>query len=231
MAIAFDAATSAATAQGTSANISHTCSGSDRLLIVTVGTDGRAQSVTSATYNGVALTRAIRRQHTNTDAFAGFEELWYLVNPATGTNTLVLNLSTSMQVQAVISSYTGVHQSTPLGTAVGADGVSTGPSVIVGSAGDELVVDGLGFYKDPAAASTLTPGAGQTRNGTQVSFANNFVHGSSSREAGAASVTMSWTSSQSDNWVLVAVPIKPAGAGTTILPRITAEGLYVGMAA
>ena len=70
--------------------------------------------------------------------------LWYRVAPATGTHDIVVSYSGSRNyVAAGGTSYTNVHQSTPLGSSNKANAASgTAISVVVASAAGELVVDG-----------------------------------------------------------------------------------------
>lgn len=121
MAIAFDAATTSANNVwnfGTgSYSWSHTCTGSNLILFVGVEIfSASALSVSGITYNGVALTKVDR-------IVAALEgnrqdcELWYLVNPATGSNTIAVSLSgTADFTTAQAASYTGVNQSNPIDT-------------------------------------------------------------------------------------------------------------------
>lgn len=95
MAIAYDA-----TSRGTG-TASHTCSGSDRLLIVSAV----SQSGTSVpTYNGVSTTSL-----TSQTTAHHKHEVFYLVAPATGANDIVCTGGTW-----VAASYTGVSQVSPI---------------------------------------------------------------------------------------------------------------------
>lgn len=125
-----------------------------------------------------------------------------------GTVTVAATLSASTDILSIAApSYCGVHQSTPLGTAVkDARGTGSGdpPSIVVTSATNELVVEAT-MAKE--ASNTLTVGGGQTErlNGTTSGYA---IHAASD-EAGAASVTMSWSQTEDDFWGMIGVPLKP----------------------
>ena len=87
MAIAYDTV-SKGNIDGNSGSltISHTCSGSDRLLVVATAIyDSTPSTVSGITYNGVALTKINHRTQTNSRA-----EMWYLLAPDTGTNNVVV---------------------------------------------------------------------------------------------------------------------------------------------
>ena len=114
MAIAFDAQSKdAATFQsGTSFSWSHTCTGSDRYLIVSIMSYSNQGVIIAPTYNGVPMT-LIRA----TSIPATVNRLWLygIAAPATGSNVIGFSFSTSNGfVSAVATSYTGVDQTTPI---------------------------------------------------------------------------------------------------------------------
>lgn len=92
MAIAYDA-TSNTTEQLTvsSASFSHTCTGSNTVLAVGISARDTTlgnRTVSSVTYNGVALTKA----RSDDNGLSARSELWYLLNPTTGANTVVVTM-------------------------------------------------------------------------------------------------------------------------------------------
>lgn len=191
----------------------HTCSGTDRLLRVTTSHFDSSDTVTSVTYNGVALT-AVPSGSTNNGQY--YITAYYLIAPDAGTYDIVVTVSGSVfDFGAGAISYTDAHQTTPLGTAVTATGTSTTPSVTVSSAADELVDDGLVIIH----GGTLSVGAGQTQRWNAIA-SGGFIKYAGSTEGGAASTTMSWSNSSSQTWAIVAVPIKPVGGGgsSSIIP-------------
>ena len=126
MAIAHDADSNSTWQNASISSFSwfHTCTGSNLFLAVDVMIAvGGALTVSSITYNGVNLSRV------GSQAVGSGRELeaWGLAGPATGLNTLTVNLSSAaVSVGAGATSYTGVNQSTPTegfnstsGTAVG----------------------------------------------------------------------------------------------------------------
>lgn len=176
-----------------------TVSGTNRLLLVTVSRFPSANTISSLTYNGDALTKL----DTQIDADDQAVEIWYLVNPDTGTNNIVGNLTAGTEIVLGFTSWTCVNQSTPLGTQAKAAGSGTTPSVNVSSASGELVIDAVETF-----GGTLSVGAGQTQRINRNDGAG-FLLGTST-EAGAGTVTMSWTKSASSSWAIIGVPIKPA---------------------
>jgi hypothetical protein len=105
MAITFDAASNSRTNGTTSQSHSHTCTGSDRALVVGV-VGAVSDNITAATYNGVAMT-LISKSDIGSSRFC---YLYYLGNPASGSNTIQVTASSSSHVEIDAASYRGVSQ-------------------------------------------------------------------------------------------------------------------------
>ena len=211
MAIALDAV---ATTTGDAASFTFalTVAGADRFLRVGVHWRTTSITVSGITYAGVALTRLGGATVSVNRAV----DYWYLIAPTTGTNNVVVTMSAAARTVVGAISRTGVHQTTPLGTAATASGTSTAPSVTVTSATDELVDDAL---TASVAGAVLTAGTGQTER--YDTFYDPSIQGGGSDEAGAASVAMDWTINTSQEWCQIGVGIKPAGAaGTSLTPPV-----------
>lgn len=105
-----------------------------------------------------------------------------------------------------------------------ADGFTSGtgttsgnPSVTVTSNTSDLVLDGLASYDNPSPPSA-TAGSGQT---DRINVTSAGVRGSVSEEAGASSVTMSWTLGASAGyraWAQVALNMRQAPAAGLGIP-------------
>lgn len=107
MAIALDTTSNGATT-GTSLTFSHTCSGSNKILFVGVGQENSTDVISGVTYNSVSMTAI------DTQINGGPNEvlsLYYLINPSTGSNNVVISLGSSIDVRGVSISYTGALQS------------------------------------------------------------------------------------------------------------------------
>ena len=89
-------------ASATSINWSHTCTGSKLILFVTTNS---GSAIDSATYNSVSMTEL---NAITTDA--GYLQLWYLLGPSTGANTVQINRTGSSFLEGRSASYTGVRQ-------------------------------------------------------------------------------------------------------------------------
>ena len=108
MAIAFDAASSSSQVSGTTLTWSHTCTGSNRFLIVSAygGADGT--DISGMTYAGVAMTFVAKAQYPANNSYV---HVYYLIAPATGANNVVVSYTPNSRMAGVATSYTGVKQS------------------------------------------------------------------------------------------------------------------------
>lgn len=185
--------------------------GADRFLLVGIARRFLTDVSAVAWNTSEALTK-LGQDEANSNGC----ELWYVVNPTAGSFTV--DISSSGHFVAIAMALAGVHQTTPLGTIVTANGAApaTSSSVNVSSASGELVVDMIGVgYAGGTPSSDLAPGAGQTENDETINadFATaSGEMGSMSRENGAATTTMSWTWTTGNRFNQCAVAVKPAGA-------------------
>ncbi len=218
MAIAYDATSGLTTGWTYSDTFAHTCTGADRLLLVWVFFDrgNGSYNVSSLTYAGVAMTQV------TTFAYGyRYAELWRLVAPAEGANNIAATYSNVGPTAKIIIrafSYTGVDQTTPLGSMSYATGYGATASLVVASATNELVTDMVSVQ---SAGANVLVGADQTSRYESDNATTGIAALGFSEEAGAASVTMTWTFG-GDNWEIAAVPIKPVGAATPSgIPKTT----------
>lgn len=165
MAIALDAVTDQAQATGSTYSFSHTCTGSDRILWVGIFGD-TTDTLTGITYNGVAMTVAQK-------VGMGFGDRWiylyYLVNPATGSNTVSATFSASTAAKAVAVSYTGAKQTGQ------PDNSNNWTDLFVSSISHSIttVADNcwMVFIAKTNGAGTPSAGTGSTSRGGSNSFA------------------------------------------------------------
>jgi hypothetical protein len=107
--IAFDAATDLGVVTATSLTASHTCSGSNRILWLSVVGDNVNDYITGATYDGVAMDLVQKRAPGDSNNAWLYQ--FVLTAPATGANNVVITGSSSGIITAVAVSYTGAAQS------------------------------------------------------------------------------------------------------------------------
>ncbi len=163
--------------------------------------------VTGVTYGGNALAPVGSRVSSDN---RNSVEIYRLINPASGTATIQVNLVAGTANYAVGggTSYSGVNQTTPNGTFTSAAANNASPAVVISdAAAGDLVLDTLavsptgGFFGE---------GAGQILRWNGRSFFGfAFDIGAGSTESSAASpVTMSWTLSGTDSWALAGFAVK-----------------------
>ncbi|MFQ6023537.1 MAG: DUF4347 domain-containing protein, partial [Acidiferrobacterales bacterium] len=188
--------------------VSHTTSGTERLMLVGIsfGVD-QLDTVSAVTYNGTALTLVGVQE--STDNAKSRVEIWSLVAPDTGTHNVDVTYSGTNHEGATIGvmTFNGVDQTTPLGTFAGAASESSNPSATVSSATGELVFGVVAF--SDSNDWDLVQGAGQTEHWDLFVDQTN---GAGTTEAGAASVVTSWTVGDTKKWAAGGVSIKPSTA-------------------
>ena len=134
--------------------------------------------------------------------------------PAAGTHNVVVTAPDATVVTATSMSFTGVNQSTPLGTIATAIGTSTAPAVSATAAVGEGIFDVMG-----AVGSTTPTVAGATQTVRQTNNtstgADRVVIGSSTAFGTGSPVSMAWTIPNAD-WAHAAVPVLAATAQTNV---------------
>jgi len=210
MAIAFDAATTGAKGgTGSTLTYSHTCTGSDLVLLVFV--ESRSNDVTGVTYATVAMTQVGSAQVSGDGLTTN--TAWRLAGPATGANNVVVTITGTNHVASTALSYTGVDQTTPVANSAAATGSSTTPSVnVTATSTDQMVVDGAGTRMN--ATDTTTAGANQTERAdvTATGGDPNQQCFSSDEQGANGTITMSWTLGNSRSWCTHAVVLNMVAA-------------------
>lgn len=137
MAIAFDAVSQPADpAPASGVTFAHTCTGTDRALLVGCLTNDLTDTVSGVTYNGTAMTEVAVGSTSQAGGGGRTEKvyLFYLANPASGTNNVVVTCTGTVSngLQCYGQSYTGVHQTTPVD--ISAKNSATGVTSITATA-------------------------------------------------------------------------------------------------
>lgn len=223
MAIAVDSRGAATTdyPQGTE-TVSHTCTGSDLLLLVQVTQIASAAAyVTGVTYNGTSMTEYIDQSmaSSKTQRFYGL----HLVAPSTGANNIVVSKSGSglaYRTSTQGGSYTGVDQTSPIdasnSTATFATGLPANISVSVTVTASDCW--GVGMFT--SGGGGINPDDTPiTDNYDNPMLGNGANMGDSAGTISTGSVSA--TASISDQWKMVGMTaIAPAATTATFIPRI-----------
>lgn len=163
------------------------------LVAVSCGTS----SVTSVTYGGVALAQLA----TVNEPVSGVFQLWYLLNPPTGANNVVITVPSTTFIVGDSASYYSVAQSSTFGTVATSTG-STSPSsnTVTTTAITQLVIDVI----DNQAVSTDTATASQTKRFQPAT--SGVALGDKAATGSNMTLTWSFTSS---NWGQISVAMNP----------------------
>jgi hypothetical protein len=197
VAIAFDTSINPGGTTSTTWSWSHTCTGANGLLIV--GVLGGTTNITkSATYNGVAMTK-IGPSRILTDNH--YMTLFFLLAPATGANTVVVNSGSSDLIVPYSCSYTGVQAYDTSG--------STLPSATQTTLTSSLTTGHNNCWTMiicRAGAGTTSAGTGTT----QRQNGSNFLMGDSNAPiTPAGSTSMSVNSSPAEHMGSVMISFTP----------------------
>jgi hypothetical protein len=189
-------------------SFSHTHSGGSQDALVVVVFINSSQTATGVTYNSVALT-LIDRTATATDGER--IEMWRLLAPAAGANTVQVTLSSAASAVAIAVSLSGVHQTTPIGTAVtdAFTGSGTAHAHDTTCETDGLVLDA--FLTHFGSGVVVTENGGQTSRYAGGSSGNFQAFLTSKPGATTTNTGYTWDSA-SANWVHITAPIMVAGA-------------------
>ena len=125
MAIAFNASQKALVASGTSLTFSHTCAGSNLMLVLGVAYQTASDDIT-ATYNSVSMTKSA------VTASGARDYIFTLFAPSTGANNIVISSSgAAATIQGMSASYTGVVQGNPEATNTGVIAAASSASLSI----------------------------------------------------------------------------------------------------
>ncbi|MBW7866243.1 MAG: DUF11 domain-containing protein, partial [Candidatus Hydrogenedentes bacterium] len=190
-------------------SLSHTTgSGTNRLMLVGVSYEDDNENgcaVSSVTYGGQSLTQVVWRAQNE-----AISEIWGLTAPPSGAGTVVVSFTgteTADSAVVGVATFTGVDQTTPLGTPASAQVNGTSLSVNVVSETGGMVFDTLAV--DDGRVSTVNAGQTQRWN-ARTESGDDGIRGAASTKPGAASVNTGWTWVNTDWAALCAVPIRPA---------------------
>ena len=223
--LAVDGNASTGSTTTNSLTISHTTAGTDRLMIVGITIDNNQYEVVSTvTYNSIALT-FVGQETNDNDARV---EIWQLSEAGglpTGTHDVDITFDANLVHPAVagVITFTGVDQTTPLGSFFGNQHVSSNPGIVtVNSANGEMV---LGVFSGETVNSVVTNAPATERWNLSAGGTGETQYSAGSTDDGAASVSMVWSLGKADHWAAGGVSIKPAAScsGTAAVTSSGAE--------
>lgn len=208
MPIAVDATTTSSylSTPWTTLTYSHTCSWSDRILFVMSVNNGAWTTISSVTYAWVNMTSIGSIVNTNNSRV----ELWYLINPSTGANNIVITASASCNQISKCVSYTWARQSwVPDAFTVNWPTTTTSFTQSVTTVADNCWLIAACAWMSGLA---ITAWSNTTiRSAMELSLAWSFIIDSNSAQTPAGSKSMNVTSSsQQFTWVMASfAPVSP----------------------
>jgi len=198
MAVSFQSS-AVATANGTSVSVSlNAGAGSDRVLYAAHHQPGTA---TGATYNSVAMT-SVKTE----DALEMFE----LVAPSTGSNTLRVSNSSYSRGYLVAAVFNGVDQTTPAGTITGQSASSSTPTIPTTTCPTDGMVYGAMMH-DYSSSTAVISGVGNTLASALRTGGKNIAGGYRSSTGQVA-----WSTGTSYSYDSIGVPINAAGGAPAL---------------
>lgn len=183
-------------------------SGSDRLLSLQIRA---STTVNWVTYAGAGLTL---------HSTGGNMTMWRKTAPATGSQNVVINMTNYQQAMWTIADWSGVDQTTPMGTQVTATGTST-----TASTGSVTCPAGGVVFGGCEMGYSTAPGTVTITSGTSLGWSRESANGR--RKAGGYRTTTGALSFSHNNvaWGAQAVPINPSVSFTAKLPQVYSQAV------
>lgn len=217
MAIALDASSKKSQDASTTATWSHTCTGSNLILLVGVEV-GAGNTITGVTYNGVSMSQV------NLLALGGstFGNVYVfkLVGPSTGANNIVVTASASTFIYCAATSFTGVDQTTPIDVNTTTSATATSITGTVTTTKDNDWLFGFVSKGDTLPDNpTLTAGTNTTIRQTDAfGWYASCDTNAAQTPAGSHSLTVSSSASGLFGMNVVAImPVQPTPASSFLM--------------
>jgi len=174
-------------------------SGSNRFMYVWVlGDTAATTGISGITYAGVAMTKLTTHRVSTDRSF----DVYYLVNPASGSNNVVISRGVSGVIASGFVSYSGVNQSAPIPTSTTSTDTNSNTSYsgsITTTVDNSWAIVGI---RD-ASGATITAGSGLT---VRVTNTSNGIHLGDSdgpiSPAGSHTFNATWNSAVTDGAIL-----------------------------
>lgn len=194
----------------TSLSVNHTVgSGSDRLVTIDLQWfSGASSTIATVTVGGVSATNVGHASGSCAGYYCGVSS-WRFVAPPSGLVAIAVTASAIANINLISTSYEGVDQAIPIGTAQTTSGTSSAPSLTFSSTSSDVIAGTIAITH---TGLTLSPANGATQIAADFDT-DGFIRGASSYMAGQPSVTYGWTYPTSQAFAMIAFPILPSSGG------------------
>lgn len=190
---------------------------SNRILVVSVGLLSVVNSVTGITYGGAALTKL---RHDVSASTTVRTEIWYLIAPATGINTVEVTLATGSVSGASATTYHNASPAQPDAQngdtgVTGAGGGSASISVTTVT-NNSVVIDAIA-----TPDTVITVQSGQTQRANITGAVGSLGQSEAGPKTPAGAVTMQWNDIAGlTSWTMSGMSIKPFSVSDAVSPIV-----------
>ena len=199
--LAYDAKSTVGNSTSNSISWSHTCTGSNRILFV--GIYAQSGTPSGVTYNGVGMTLIKSTLVTGTSGVLTIQ-LWCLINPATGSNTVTVTTSSGGNpTNCSAISYSGAKQSAQPDSSNFTTDIASGnttPSTTVVASNCWLI----GFAGSDGGSNSGMTDNQTSREAANLSSSNYFDFCDSNGTVGTGSQSIAFTSAGNNSGSILA---------------------------
>jgi YD repeat-containing protein len=186
----------------------HNVTGSNAVLVLTddIWQDvGGTGTITSASWNGAAFTKA-----TSTQSVGMESEIWYLVATTTGPKTMSVTVTGNTDaIKLAASSFTGVSTFSPLESSKAVAGISGNPSINLTSVtASDLVAATLSRFSTTDATTSVTSLYKDKTSSTLGAASYQIA-------SGAGTYTDTYTGSVAQDWSMAMIALRAATSTTS----------------
>lgn len=202
--------------------------GSNRLLCIDVALLGVGVTVSAMTYGGATCTLVGVK---NTLGTFGRVESWCIAQgdsgaPVTGSNTLAVTLSGSLEFAVLWNSYTGVNQASPIEAFNSSSGTNAGSatdaSLVITPTTTGTWIHGALVVNDTAVTANQT-----SRNNVSGTLGSGGNEDNGAAVSPATATTLSYTGiGITATWAMAGYAIRPASAASIAYALACAVGSY-----
>ena len=158
------------------------------------------------TYNGVAMTDS--GQGIVEGASRSIVEMWFVVNPAAGSNTISIPNTSDTNINLAVSAWSGVDTADPLDTSESDFSASgnTASVTLTTAAANELIIDAM------EVGEGTIPSANSHTLIFSISTGAQCTNAQYTLDDGSGGITLDWTLGQAgEDWAMIVAAFNPSG--------------------